>query len=86
MKTQWRTGRRAGQPAVYDTKDGSEIALILTELTPEWRDHLRLIASAPDLLAACHAALSLLTNPDADARDADAVTDKLREAIRNATH
>jgi|LakMenEpi03Aug12_release.lakeMendotaPanAssembly.Ray.scaffolds.fasta_scaffold210023_3 hypothetical protein len=44
-------GRRAGNPAIY-SQDGAEIAEILQGLTPEWRENARLIAAAPELLAA----------------------------------
>ena len=44
-----------------------------------------LIAAAPGLLEACIAACKLLTNPDADAYDADAVTAMLQDAIAKAT-
>lgn len=37
--------------------------------------------SAPKLLAAARAALALLTDPDAEAMDADRVTDQLRIAL-----
>ena len=44
----------------------------------------RLIAASPDLLTACESALALLTNPNAEPRDADAVTAILRTAIAKA--
>ena len=47
----WHLGRRAGNPAIYG-KDGTEVAEILHGLTDEWRENARLIAAAPDLLAA----------------------------------
>lgn len=40
--------------------------------------------SAPVLLAACRDALELLTNPDAEAFDADAVIETLERAIAQA--
>ena len=50
----WHLGARAGNPAIYG-KDGTEIAEILHVLTPEWRGNARLIAAAPELLAALKA-------------------------------
>jgi hypothetical protein len=47
----WHLGKRAGNPAIYG-KDGTEIAEILQGLTPEWRENARLIAAAPEMLAA----------------------------------
>jgi hypothetical protein len=47
----WHLGNRAGNPAIYG-KDGTEIAEILQGLTPEWRENARLIAAAPEMLAA----------------------------------
>ena len=47
----WHLGRRAGNPAIY-SQDGAEIAEILQGLTPEWRENARLIAAAPEMLAA----------------------------------
>jgi len=44
----------------------------------------RLIAASPDLLTACESALALLTNPNADPSDADAVTAMLKTAITKA--
>lgn len=55
----WHLGKRAGNPAIYG-KDGAEIAEILHELTPEWRENARLIAAAPELLAALEDAEFLL--------------------------
>jgi hypothetical protein len=40
--------------------------------------------ASPDLLTACESALALLTNPDADPSDADAVTAMLKTAITKA--
>lgn len=45
----------------------------------------RLIAAAPDLLAACQEALALLNNPDADGFDADQIDGILNRAIQRAT-
>ena len=42
----------------------------------------RLICAAPDLLSACHSALALLENPDADGFQADKVETMLRDALR----
>jgi hypothetical protein len=42
----------------------------------------RLIAAAPELLAACREALALLENPDADGFEADRVEKMLRDALR----
>ncbi len=47
----WHIGRRAGNPAIY-SHDGAEIAEMLTVTSDDWRDNARLIAAAPDLLAA----------------------------------
>jgi len=47
----WHLGKRAGNPAIYG-EDGTEIAEILHGLTPEWRENARLIAAAPEMLAA----------------------------------
>jgi hypothetical protein len=44
-------GKRGGNPAIYG-KDGTEVAEILHGLTPEWRGNARLIAAAPEMLAA----------------------------------
>ena len=46
--------------------------------------NFRLILSAPELLAACVAALELLEDPDADAIGADKVEAVLRSAIAKA--
>jgi hypothetical protein len=58
-QSSWHLGKRGGNPAIYG-KDGTEVAEILHGLTPEWRDNARLIASAPDLLAALKDAEALL--------------------------
>jgi hypothetical protein len=50
----WHLGKRAGNPAIYG-KDGTEIAEIFQGLTPEWRENARLIAAAPEMLAALQA-------------------------------
>ena len=50
----WHLGKRAGNPAIYG-KDGTEIAEIFHVLTPEWPENARLIAIAPELLAALKA-------------------------------
>jgi hypothetical protein len=55
----WHLGRRAGNPAIY-SQDGTEIAEILQGLTPEWRENARLIAAAPDLLAALRDCLPIV--------------------------
>jgi hypothetical protein len=82
--TPWHLGKRAGNPAVYG-RDGEEIAEILHELNDEWRDNARLIASAPDLLAACKAALALMQEPDADEHfDAIKLEYMLEDAIAKA--
>jgi hypothetical protein len=44
----------------------------------------RLIAASPDLLSACESALALLTDPNAEPGDADAVTAMLLTAIAKA--
>ena len=60
----WHLGKRAGNPAIYGV-DGTEIAGILHVLTPEWPENARLIAAAPELLAALQELLadSYLSNP-----------------------
>lgn len=60
--------------------------LVWHTLKAEEAEKLQAMSESDRLLAACRAALSLLTNPDADDRDADAVTDQLRQAIEHATH
>ena len=47
----WHLGRRAGNPAIY-SQDGAEIADVLHVTNGDWRGNARLIAAAPDLLAA----------------------------------
>ncbi len=72
----WHLGKRAGNPAIYG-KDGTEIAEILQGLTPEWRANARLIAAAPEMLAA----LQSLTHPmasDEDLQNALAVIAKAK--------
>lgn len=44
----------------------------------------RLIAASPDLLTACESALALLSNPNAEPGDADAVTAILKTALAKA--
>ena len=44
----------------------------------------KLIAAAPELLAACRAALALLSDSDAEPTDADAVTVTVRAALAKA--
>lgn len=44
----------------------------------------RLIAASPTLLTACESAFTLLTNPNAEPFDADAVTAMLQTAIDKA--
>jgi hypothetical protein len=72
----WHLGKRGGNPAIYG-KDGTEVAEILHGLTPEWRANARLIAAAPDMLAA----LQSLTHPmasDEDLQNALAVIAKVK--------
>ena len=72
----WHLGRRAGNPAIYG-KDGTEVAEILHGLTDEWRENARLIAAAPEMLAA----LQSLTHPmasDDDLQNALAVIAKVK--------
>jgi hypothetical protein len=54
------------------------------ELFEEIDANARLIAASPDLLAACESALALLTDPNAEPRDADALTAMLLTAIAKA--
>jgi len=76
--------------SVGDSAEGSRIAKV------EWYSYsggfgspskeqceanFRLILSAPELLAACVAALELLENPDADGIAADKVESVLRQVI-----
>jgi hypothetical protein len=64
----WHIGRRAGNPAIY-AQDGAEVAQMLTVTNDDWRDNARLIAAAPDLLAALERAEALLRiacNPGID--------------------
>jgi hypothetical protein len=72
----WHLGKRGGNPAIYG-KDGTEVAEILHGLTPEWRANARLIAAAPEMLAA----LQSLTHPmasDEDLQNALAVIAKAK--------
>jgi hypothetical protein len=72
----WHLGKRGGNPAIYG-KDGTEVAEILHGLTPEWRANARLIAAAPEMLAA----LQSLTHPmasDEDLQNALAVIAKVK--------
>ena len=78
----WHLGKRAGNPAIYG-KDGTEIAKILHELTPEWRENVRLIAAAPELLEALQMLMPQEPN-EADSYDA-AMWRNARNAIDNAT-
>ena len=55
----WHLGKRAGNPAIYG-KDGTEIVEILHVLTTEWRENARLIAAAPELLAALEEMASMV--------------------------
>jgi hypothetical protein len=69
-------GKRGGNPSIYG-KDGTEVAEILHGLTPEWRANARLIAAAPEMLAA----LQSLTHPmasDEDLQNALAVIAKVK--------
>jgi hypothetical protein len=64
----WHIGRRTRNPAIY-SHDGAEIAEMLTVTNDDWRDNARLIAAAPDLLAALERAEALLRiafNPGID--------------------
>lgn len=76
----WHIGRRAGKPAIYG-KDGTEIAEILHGSTLEWRENARLIAAAPEMLAALKGLLAdkYLANPINDDRMAAA-----KEAVAKA--
>ena len=49
---------------------------------PMGENNARLIAAAPQLADAVAAALELLTNPDAEAPDADRITHQLREVLK----
>jgi hypothetical protein len=51
-------GRRAGQLAIYG-HGGAEIAEILAATNPDALANARLIAAAPELLAACRLALGV---------------------------
>ena len=76
----WHLGKRSGNPAIYG-KDGTEIVEILQGLTPEWRENARLIAAAPEMLAALKGLLAdrYLADPINDCRMA-----KARAAIAKA--
>lgn len=86
----WHLGKRAGNPAIYG-KDGTEIAEILHELSPEWRENARLIAAAPELLAALVAIktqseFAAATFPNAPGRgDLLAIAENAKAAIAKAT-
>lgn len=47
----WHVGKRAGNPAIY-SQDGAEIAEVLHVTNDDWQGNARLLAAAPDLLAA----------------------------------
>ena len=80
----WHLGKRAGNPAIYG-KDGTEIAEILHVLNDDWKGNAKLICAAPDLLAACKAALALMQDPDADEYfDATRLEYMLEDAILKA--
>jgi hypothetical protein len=55
----WHLGRRAGNPAIY-SQDGAEIAEVLRDTNDDWRGNARLIAAAPDLLAALRDCLPIV--------------------------
>lgn len=76
----WHIGKRAGKPAIYG-KDGEEIAEILSELTTEWMGNYRLIAAAPEMLAALKGLLAdkYLSDPINAAR-----MEAAREAVAKA--
>jgi hypothetical protein len=84
--TPWHVGKRAADIAIYGQK-GEEIAKILGFFNSddENKANARLIASAPDLLAACKAALALMQEPDADEHfDAIKLEYMLEDAISKA--
>jgi hypothetical protein len=81
----WHLGKRAGNPAIYG-KDGTEIAEILQGLTPEWRENARLIAAAPELLAALKKALPIVyAYRKVSLGDGDLTAANIRAAIAKAT-
>jgi len=76
----WHLGRRAGNPAIY-SQDGAEIADVLHVTNGDWRGNARLLAAAPEMLAALKGLLAdrYLADPINDCRMA-----KARAAIAKA--
>ena len=70
-------GAHIGERAIIDA-DGFTIC----NPSPMGEHNARLIAAAPQLADAVAAALELLTNPDAEAPDADRITHQLREVLQ----
>jgi len=68
-----------GQSAVYDESTGQTIALVY-----DGKANARLIAAAPELLAACERALAVLES-EPECAIYKAHTDIVRNAIRKAT-
>jgi hypothetical protein len=65
---------------------GGHAGIIVTRAESVQSDSdARLIAASPTLLSACQSALDLLTDPEAEAKDADKVTAILLAAITAAT-
>jgi len=78
-----------GSASFYAVKRGPATICRVVEVDPmldrTGDANARLIAAAPDLLAACKEALALLNNPDADGYDADQIDGILNRAIQRAT-
>jgi hypothetical protein len=79
----WHIGKRSGNPAIYG-KDGTEVAEILHGLTPEWRANARLIAAAPELLAALIASLDYVVLKGAGMELSSEALNELCAGIRAA--
>jgi hypothetical protein len=82
MSKQWfifdkLEGAHIGERAIIDAEG-------FTICNPSFmgEHNARLIAAAPQLAEAVAAALELLTNPDAEAEDADRITHQLREVLQ----
>lgn len=73
-----------GRQLTVATSDGVHIAIINRYADDNAQSDARLIAAAPELLAACQAALALLADPDGDAFDANRVEEQLMDAIAKA--
>jgi len=79
----WHLGKRADKVAIY-SKDGTEIAEILHGFTPEWRENARLIAAAPEMLAALNESLNYIVMRGSGMDLSYEALDKLCNGIRAA--